>query len=165
MKQDTTLKMWHYLVFSGVLPPLLSSCSFAPKPPDLLRLYLLDKHNLQWFCVELVQRQQILQNQPNKKKMGKLVHQSIYSLFKIIINNLIFCPSNGAINIIHTVFRKYAWKLSVFGVFLTRIFRLSDCIRRDPGYLSVFSPNAGKYGSEKLRIRKLLTQRLFTTGL
>ena len=38
-----------------------------------------------------------------------------------------------------------AWKVSVFGVSLLRIFPHSDWIR----YLSVFSPNAGKYGPEK----------------
>ena len=35
--------------------------------------------------------------------------------------------------------------------FLFRIFPHSDCILRD---LPVFTPNAGKYGPEKLRIRK-----------
>ena len=33
--------------------------------------------------------------------------------------------------------------------FLVRIFPHSDWIRRDTEYLSVFSPNAGKYGPEK----------------
>ena len=33
--------------------------------------------------------------------------------------------------------------------FLVRIFPHSDRIRRDTDYLSVFSPNAGKYGPEK----------------
>ena len=33
--------------------------------------------------------------------------------------------------------------------FLVRIFPNLDGIRRDTGYLSVFSPNAGKYGTEK----------------
>ena len=33
--------------------------------------------------------------------------------------------------------------------FLVRIFSHSDSIRRDTEYLSVFSPNAGKYGQEK----------------
>ena len=32
-------------------------------------------------------------------------------------------------------------------------------IRTDTPYLSVFSPNAGKYGPEKLRIWTLFTQR------
>ena len=33
--------------------------------------------------------------------------------------------------------------------FLARSFLHSDWIRRDTSYLSVFSPNAGKYGAEK----------------
>ena len=33
-------------------------------------------------------------------------------------------------------------------LFLVRIFPHSDWIRRDTSYLSVFSPNAGKYGPE-----------------
>ena len=42
-----------------------------------------------------------------------------------------------------------AWKVSKYGVFLVRIFPHSDWIRRDTSYLSVFSPNAGKYELEK----------------
>ena len=34
-----------------------------------------------------------------------------------------------------------AWKVSVFGVILVRIFQHPDGIRRDTSYLSVFSPN------------------------
>ena len=33
-------------------------------------------------------------------------------------------------------------------------------IRRDTPYVSVFSPNAGRYGPEKLQIRTLITQCL-----
>ena len=39
-----------------------------------------------------------------------------------------------------------AWKVSVFEVFLVRIFPHLDWIRSDTPHLSVFSPNAGKYG-------------------
>ena len=46
----------------------------------------------------------------------------------------------------------------MFGVFLVRIFPHSNWIRRDTEYLSMFSPNAGKYGSDNLRIRTLFTQ-------
>ena len=49
-----------------------------------------------------------------------------------------------------------AWKVSVFGVFLARVFPHS----RDTGYLSVFSSNAGKYGTDKLQIRTLFMQWL-----
>ena len=46
-----------------------------------------------------------------------------------------------------------AWKVSVFGVLLVYIFSHSDWKRGDTEYPSIFSPNAGKYGPEKLRIR------------
>ena len=39
---------------------------------------------------------------------------------------------------------KTASKVSVFGVFVVRIFQHSDSKQRDTKYLSVFSPNAGK---------------------
>ena len=48
------------------------------------------------------------------------------------------------------------WKVSLFGVFLVRIFLDSDWIRRDTEYVSVFSPNAGKWGPEKIRIQTFL---------
>ena len=51
-----------------------------------------------------------------------------------------------------------AWKVSVSGVSLVRIFPHSYWIRRYTEYLSLFSPNAGKYGPEKLRVRTLFTQ-------
>ena len=51
-----------------------------------------------------------------------------------------------------------AWKVSVFGVFLARIFPHLDLIRRDKEYLSVFSPNSRKCSLEKLRILTLFTQ-------
>ena len=38
-----------------------------------------------------------------------------------------------------------SWKLPVFGVILVRIFPYSDWIPRDTPYLSVWSPNLGKY--------------------
>ena len=49
----------------------------------------------------------------------------------------------------------------VFGVSLVCIFPHSDWIRRDAPYtpyLSVVSPNVGKYAPEKLRIRTLFSQ-------
>ena len=45
-----------------------------------------------------------------------------------------------------------AWKVPVFGVFLVCIILHLDWTRKDIPYLSVFSPNAGKYGPEKLQI-------------
>ena len=55
--------------------------------------------------------------------------------------------------------------MSAFGVFLVRIFLHLDWIRRDTPYLSVFSPNAGNYGPEKLRIQTLFTQCLANNWL
>ena len=60
------------------------------------------------------------------------IHQKIYSFLMI---------SGKTEN-------NYAWKVSVLGVILVLIFPHSDWIRRDTRYLSVFSPNAGKYGPE-----------------
>ena len=42
-----------------------------------------------------------------------------------------------------------AEKVSKYGVFLARVFRHSDWIRRDTPFLSVFSSNEAKYGQEK----------------
>ena len=53
-----------------------------------------------------------------------------------------------------------AWKVSVFGVFLVRIFPNLDWIWSDTEYLSVFSLNEGKYGPEKLWIQTRFTQCL-----
>ena len=50
-----------------------------------------------------------------------------------------------------------AWKMTVSGVILVRIFPHSGWVRRQ--YLSVFSPNAGKCRPELLRIRTHFTQR------
>ena len=51
-----------------------------------------------------------------------------------------------------------AWKGSIFGVSVVRIFPQSNWIWRDTPYISVFSPIARKYVPEKLRIQKLSTQ-------
>ena len=48
-----------------------------------------------------------------------------------------------------------AWKVLVFGVFLVPIF---PCLDWMIPYLSVVSPNAGKYGPKQLQIRTLFTQ-------
>ena len=80
-----------------------------------------------------------------------------------------------------------AWKVSKYGVFsgphfpafgmeyfLVRIFPHSDWIRRDTSYLSVFSPNAGKYGPEKspyldtfhaMQLSRIFGKRKITTLL
>ena len=58
-----------------------------------------------------------------------------------------------------------AWKVSVFEVFLVCIFPHPDWIRRDTPCLSVFTPNAGKYGSEKLQIRTLFRREFIKCKL
>ena len=62
-----------------------------------------------------------------------------------------------------------AWKVSVFGVILARIFPHSDWLRRDTEYLSVFSPNAGKYRPEKNSVyghfSRSLNHLLWVTGV
>ena len=52
----------------------------------------------------------------------------------------------------------HCMKVSVFGVFLVRIFSHSNWMRRDIGYVSAFMPIAGKYLQEKLRIPIFFTQ-------
>ena len=49
--------------------------------------------------------------------------------------------------------------MPVFGVFLVRIFSYSDQIGRDTKYLSVFSPNMGKYALEIFQKGTLFKQR------
>ena len=50
-----------------------------------------------------------------------------------------------------------AWNVSIFEVFLVRIFPHSDRMRRDTPSLCVFSPDSGKYGPEKLQTRTTFT--------
>ena len=49
------------------------------------------------------------------------------------------------------------WKLSLFGVFQVCIFPHSDWRQIDTLHLSVYSPNAGKYGLKNFRIWTLFT--------
>ena len=49
-----------------------------------------------------------------------------------------------------------ACKVSLFGVILVRIFPHSQWIRRDTEYLSVFCPNAGKYGPDNSEYKHFL---------
>ena len=60
-----------------------------------------------------------------------------------------------------------AWKMSKYGVFLIPIFPHSYWTWRDTPYLSVFSPNAGKYGLEKAPYLDTfhVVQRYFTPTL
>ena len=66
--------------------------------------------------------------------------------------------TNGYVYFMYLIPLNTAWKVSVFGVFLVRIFPNSDWIQEDTLHLSVLSPNARKYGPEKLRIQALFTK-------
>ena len=82
---------------------------------------------------------------------------SIY-LFRWVQNSHNDEPLN---HFFFTLCNNTTWKVSVFGVFLVRIFPHSDWIQRaefSGPYFPAFSPNAEKYGPEKLRIRILFTQ-------
>ena len=70
-----------------------------------------------------------------------LMDHHIHLYLKKMLNSFIRAKSFAATNT--------AWKVSVFRVFVVCIFSHSDWIWRDTPYLSVFSPNAKKYGSEK----------------
>ena len=65
------------------------------------------------------------------------------------------CFSGLWIRFWRSIFLPNAWKVSVFRVFLVHIFPHLDWIRRYIPYLSLFSPNAQKYGPEKSRIQTL----------
>ena len=80
---------------------------------------------------------------------------SLLFVYLVYPFSLVFCHNCKQWNEVLTT-----WNVSVFGVFLVLIFPHSDWIRRDTLYLSVFSPNAGKYGPEKFRIRTLFTRQL-----
>ena len=54
----------------------------------------------------------------------------------------------------------YFWYIAAWRVYVFRVFWSVFSRIRTP-YLSLFSPNARKYGPEKLRIRTFFTQRIF----
>ena len=63
------------------------------------------------------------------------------------VSQYIYCK----VNTVHI-----ACKVSLFGVILVRIFPHSQWIRRDTEYLSVFCPNAGKYGPDNSEYKHFL---------
>ena len=50
------------------------------------------------------------------------------------------------------------WKVSLFAVFLVRIFPHPDKVGRNTEFLSICTPNAKKYRQEKLQIRIFFTK-------
>ena len=101
-----------------------------------------------------------LQNKTNFNKAYFSTTFEFLPLSSASTNLTIAIVSEIAIIIIIStlVFTSTGWKVFLFGVFLVRILPGLDWIRRDAPYLSVFSPNAEKFGPEKLRIRTLFTQ-------
>ena len=84
------------------------------------------------------------------------LHSLVLLLFSLTDNHCI--PSECSLLQENVRESHTAWKVSVFGVSLVRIFAYLEWIQRDTEYLSVFSRNAGKYGPEKLQIRTFFTQ-------
>ena len=72
----------------------------------------------------------------------------IKSTLKIIPRNLTFSKSQYLVHNLNTR-NTLREKCPNAEFFLNRIFPHLDLIRRGTPYLSVFSPNAGKYGPEK----------------
>ena len=77
----------------------------------------------------------------------------LYYILYFILYYILYYISMHILNVKWSLTRHYwiqgfmnitVWKVSVFGVFLVRIFPYSDWMRRDSEYLSVFSPNTGK---------------------
>ena len=68
-------------------------------------------------------------------------------------------------NFVSTIKAIITWKSVRIGVILVRIFPHLNWIRRDAEYLSVFSPNAGKYGPKKLQIRIHFTQWMLANNV
>ena len=81
----------------------------------------------------------------------------IADIFFMLAISISYCTVSSTIWGIYSEFLT-TWKVSVFGVFLVRIFPNLDWIWSDTEYLSVFSLNEGKYGPEKLWIRTRFTQ-------
>ena len=76
--------------------------------------------------------------------------------FRLLVSICVYLSEVRYLSVVRERFlNDTVWKVSVFGVFLIRFFLHSDRIRRDTPYLSVISPNAGKYGSQKHGIRTL----------
>ena len=96
-----------------------------------------------------------IENYPQKKKQKQdrhlLCNFSSSKLLVIILNS-----TNHFQRTIRTLDRipftylttNTAWKVSIFGLFLVRIFSHANWIRWDTSYLSIFSPNTEKYGPE-----------------
>ena len=89
----------------------------------------------------------------------KIMHEISTTVVYNNVNARFILSSNTDISTICTISLREKCRNTEF--FLVRIFPHLDWIRRDTPYLSVFSPNAGKFGPEKLHILILFTQCIF----
>ena len=84
------------------------------------------------------------------------------SLFFYLRNNLVNVFTNQMILYFQNVIRK------TYTYIPSRLLETPSSLhplQRDTEYLSVFSPNSGKYGPEKIQIRTLLTQCTFNQNI
>ena len=97
-------------------------------------------------CYTFCENSKAYHGKRNLKKMNCLnTSLSLYHLkHNFFIRNQIPCTSSQYFYFL-TYHLYTAWKVSKYGVFLVRIFPHTDWQHG----LSVFSPNAGKYGPEK----------------
>ena len=85
-----------------------------------------------------------------KERIGKKINTTIEKFCTVFFNPVKYLRWTLSAKVLNkwkpvTIFAKStAWKVSVFGVILVRIFTHLDWIWRDTEYFSVFSPNAGK---------------------
>ena len=87
---------------------------------------------------------------------------SLKCLVKFIFEEVLFVwvVYRKAKAFVTSIYHCHCMKSVHIRVFLVLIFPPSDWIRKDTEYFSVFSPNVGKCGSEKLRIWTLFTRRV-----
>ena len=89
------------------------------------------------------------------------VLQLLDCLLDLGIGHIFFVFSNHYSRCLELIKNQFiVWKVSVFGVFLVRIFPHLLWIWGDMKYLFVFSPNADECGPEKIQIRTLSKQWL-----
>ena len=83
-------------------------------------------------------------------------HLLNFLLLRSAVLTFQMCSQSTYMSILSDIYQhNTGWKVSVFVAFLVRIFPHLNWIGRDTPYFSVLSPNAGKYGPEKLQTRTL----------
>ena len=120
LNQLLSLKLWHLLEYAKLTEMVKQSDHTFANALNYIRLSIVDGNTNKVLKVKFI-------DQPEENYLDTLhIWKCANSIDK----------------------SSTAWKVSVFGVILVRIFPLSDWIRRGTENLSVFSPNAGKSGPE-----------------